>query len=97
MSKDKKKAIREQISKLEKELEALDIEEKTLGFITTLRNVLLIDKCSIVLQGHEEYQFTEKYNMSNIPYDVRKEIVKLLNKIEAKRVLNKTEAKEEDD
>lgn len=97
MKEDKKKAIREQISKLEKELEALNLEEITLGFITTLRNVLLIDKCSIILQGHEEYQFSEKYNMSNIPYDVRKEIVKLLNKIEAKRVLDKTDAKEEDE
>lgn len=85
MNKDRVKEIKEQIAKLQEELEKLSIEEKSMEFVNLLRSVLLTGECSIVLQGHEEWQFSEKYYMNDISYDIRKEIIGVLNKIATKK------------
>ena len=82
MNKDKIKEIKMQIEKLQKELETFEKEEKSMEFVKLLGAVLLADKCAIVLQGHNEWQFSERYCINDISYDIRKEIVRVLTKIE---------------
>lgn len=89
MSKDRVKEIKEQIEKLQRELETFEKEEKSWEFVKLLRGVLLTNKCSIVLQGHEEWQFSEKYYISDISYTIRNEIVDALDEIAPKKELEK--------
>ena len=93
MNEDRKKEIIRQIEELEKELYELSIEAKSMGFVKLLRAVLLTDKCYITLQGHEEWQFTERYYMNDISYDMRKEIVRAINKIETDKENEKWQVK----
>ena len=78
---EKQKEIELQISKLEIELKELKKNEETLKFIELIRDVLLNDKCTIILQGHNEWQFQEKYTVKDIKFEYRKKIAKYLYEI----------------
>jgi hypothetical protein len=73
------------IEQLQKQLEELEAIERTNDFIRLLRGVLLNDKCSIILQGHNEWQFNEKYLMKDITRAVRERVKKRLDEIEIEK------------
>lgn len=78
---DKQKELKLQISNLQIELKELKRKEETLEFIKLLKTVLLNDKCTIILQGHTEWQFHEKYLMKDIKFEYRRSIAKSLQEI----------------
>lgn len=78
MSKEK---ILNEIEQLQKQLEELEAIERTNDFIRLLRGVLLNDKCTIILQGHNEWQFNEKYLMKDLTFEDRDSIAKSLQEI----------------
>lgn len=78
---DKQKELELQISRLQIELKELKKKEETLEFIKWFRTVLLNDKCTIILQGHTEWQFQERYHVKDIKFEYRKKIAKSLQEI----------------
>ena len=86
---DKQKELELQISKLQIELNELKRKEETLDFIKWFRDVLLDDKCDIILQGHTEWQFHEKYLMKDIKYEYRSTIAESLEEIIKEHLLDK--------
>lgn len=76
-----KELILKQIKELQKQLEELEVIEKNNDFIRLLREVLLNDKCTIILQGHNERQSNEKYLMKDIAFEYRHAIAKALQEI----------------
>lgn len=92
MSKEK---ILNEIEQLQKQLEELEAIERTNDFIRLLRGVLLNDKCTIILQGHNEWQFNEKYLMKDLTFEYRdsiaeslQEIIKTINQERIKNEIN---------
>ncbi len=73
-----KEIILNKIEQLQKQLKEL---ERTNDFIRLLRGVLLNDKCSIILQGHNEWQFNEKYLMKDLTFEYRDSIAESLQEI----------------
>lgn len=78
---DKQKELELQISRLQFELKELKRKEETLEFIKWLKMVLLDDKCDIILRGHTEWQFHEKYKVEDITFKYRKKIAESLQEI----------------
>ncbi len=86
-----KEIILNKIEQLQKQLKELEAIERTNNFIRLLRGVLLNDKCTIILQGHNEWQFNEKYLMKDLTFEYRdliaeslQEIIRLIQQIKEK-------------
>lgn len=76
-----KETILNKTEQLQKQPEELKAIEKTNNFIRLLKEALLNDKCSIILQGHNEWQFNEKYLMKDIKFEHRNSIAESLQEI----------------
>ena len=76
-----KKIILNKTEQLQKQPEELKTIEKTNNFIRSLKEALLDDKCSIILQGHNKWQFNEKYLMKDIKFEHRNSIAESLQEI----------------
>lgn len=72
---------------MSKEIILKQIEE-TLKFIELLRDVLLDDNCTIILDGHTEWQFYKKYHMKDITFEYRHSMAKSLQEIIKELALN---------
>lgn len=66
------------IEELKEQLKEIEKQERSNGFLKLLMLVLLDEESKIVLKGHEEWQFTEKYLIKDISREYRVEIAKFL-------------------
>lgn len=74
-----KKDILNKLEDLKEQLKEIEKQERSNGFLKLLRLVLLDNESMIILTGHEEWQFTEKYRVKDISREYRVEIAKFLD------------------
>lgn len=73
-----KEDLLNQIKELEEQLKEVSNRERSIYFIKLMRTVLADDKCDIILQGHTEWQFQERFPVSDITNDIKSKVDKLL-------------------
>ena len=73
-----KEDIINKIKELEEQLKEVSKRERSVYFIELMRTALVDDRCTIILQGHEEWQFQERFSVRDIANDLKGKLDKLL-------------------